>query len=156
MKKILSVILLSLLLQVQVSATTIPSGTLVVVQPQQEIDADDVKAGDTVKFTVVQNVKVDNKVVIKSGTEVIAKTTKVKNNGILGLPGELEVSEFQILTDNNEVVRLRGSIIDKGIGRYWANVGWFFVFPLLFVKGNDGKIQKNTTHYLYTIENVNL
>ncbi len=156
MKKILSVILLSLLLQVQVSATTIPSGTLVVVQPQQEIDADDVKAGDTVKFLVAQNVKVDNDIVIKSGAEAFAQVTKVKNNGILGLPGELEVSEFQILTDNNEVVRLRGSIIDKGIGRYWANVGWFFVFPLLFVKGNDGKIQKNTTHYLYTIENVNL
>ena len=57
MKKILSVILLSLLLQVQVSATTIPSGTLVVVQPQQEIDADDVKAGDTVKFLVAAECK---------------------------------------------------------------------------------------------------
>lgn len=156
MKKILSVILLSLVLQSYVCATTIPSGTLVVVQPQYEIDADDLKTGDTVKFSVVQNVKVDNKVVIKSGTEVIAKTTKVKNNGILGIPGELQISDFQILTENNEIIRLRGTILDKGTERYWANVGWFFMFPLLFIKGNDGKIQLNTAHNLYTLEDITL
>ena len=154
MKKILSVILLSLVLQSYVYAATIPSGTLVVVEPQYVIDADNLKTGDTVKFSVVQNVKVDNKVMLKSGTEVIAKATKVKNNWLLGIPGELQISDFQIVTENNEIIRLRGTILDKGTERYWANVGWFFMFPLLFIKGNDGKIQLNTAHHLYTIEDT--
>ena len=57
MKKILSIIMLSLLLQSQIYAATIPEGTMLVVQPQKEINADNVKEGDRVNFTVVQPVK---------------------------------------------------------------------------------------------------
>ena len=90
------------------------------------------------------------------GTEVIAQVVKKKNNFILGIPGEIQVNNFQILTSDNEIIRLRGSIIDKGDSKYWAHVGWFFLLPLLFVKGNDGKIPVNTSHTLYTMENIEL
>lgn len=156
MKKILSVIMLSLLLQSQIYAATIPEGTMLVVQPQKEINADNVKEGDRVNFTVVQPVKVNNEVVIKSGREVTAEVVKKRNNGILGIPGELELGNFELLTPNNDIIRLRGTVADKGEGRYWANAGWFFLFPILFIKGNDGKIRVNSTHRLYTVEDINL
>ncbi len=148
MKKILSVIMLSLLLQSQIYAATIPEGTMVVVQPQKGIDADN--------FTVIHPVKVNNEVVIKSGREVTAEVVKKKNNGILGIPGELELGNFEMAASNNDIIRLRGTVVDKGEGRYWANVGWFFLFPILFVKGDDGKIPVNSTHRLYTVEDINL
>ncbi|MBR1425257.1 hypothetical protein IJ579_06820 [bacterium] len=156
MKKILSILLLILLLQVQTSALVLPSGTAIVVQPQYEIDADDVKIGSQVKFTVAQPVKVDNTVAIKVGTEIIAKVVKKKNNGILGISGYIQLGEFSIINSNNEIIMLSGSISDYGDNRYWANVGWIFVFPLLFIKGNDGKIPKHSTHILYTIEDSNI
>lgn len=156
MKKILSIIMLSLLLQSQIYAATIPEGTMLVVQPQKEIDADNVKEGDRVNFTVVQPVKVNNEVVIKSGREVTAEVVKKKNNGILGIPGELELGNFEMVASNNDIIRLRGTVVDKGEGRYWANVGWFFLFPILFIKGDDGKIRVNSTHRLYTVEDFNL
>ena len=83
MKKIITLLLVFLLLQMHAFALNVPSGTLVVVQPQKIIDADDLKIGDDVKFAVVQPVKVNNKTVLPIGTEVLAKVTKKKNNCVL-------------------------------------------------------------------------
>ena len=156
MKKIFTLFLLGLFMQIQVYASTIPSGTLVVIQPQNMIDADEVRVGDTVSFVVVEPVKHDGQVIIKAGSEVLGTVTKRRNNSILGIPGELEVSDFKLKTQNGNMIRLRGAILDKADNRYWANIGWVFVFPLLFIKGNDGKIMQNTTHMLYTAEDINL
>ena len=118
MKKILSALLIGLFIQTQVCAKILPQGTLVMVQASTIIDADDVKLGETVSFKTLKPVKVNGEVVIPQGTEVNAKVTKRKNNGILGIPGEIEVSEFQIMTQNNEVINLSGIVQDKGDGRY--------------------------------------
>ena len=158
MKKILSIMFMALLLQMPLvaGATTLQQGSVVVVQPQKLVDADDYKEGDTVKFLVLQPVKVNGEIVIKSGTEVLATVVKKKNNFIFGGPGEIQLDNFHIYTKDNEIIRLRGSVIDKGEGKYWAHIGWFFLFPILFVKGNDGKIQANTNHTLFTLEDINL
>ena len=156
MKRFFTGLLLVLLLQLQVCAITVPSNTLVVIQSQKLIDADNVKIGDNVSFRVSQPVKIEDRVVIPVGTEVKATVVKKKNNGILGIPGNIQIGEFQILTKNNEVLRPSGNVYDEGTNRYWANVGWIFVFPLLFIKGNDGKIQPTLTHMLYTAEDINL
>ena len=148
-------LLLLLLLQLHAGAKNIPSGTLFVIQPQKLIDADDVKIGDQVNFHISQPVKAKGENVIPVGTEVIARVVKKKNNGILGIPGQIEIGEFQIKNTNN-TIRLSGNISDSGENRYWANVGWIFVFPLLFIKGNDGKIQPYSTYMLYTAEEVDL
>lgn len=153
MKRFLVGILTILFLQIQTFALNMPSGTPVVVQPQKVIDADEVKEGDNVKFTVIQPVKVNDETIINTGTEVNAKIVKRKNNGLLGIPGELEISEFNILTPENEIIRLTGTVTDKGEGRYWANVGWIFIItiPVVFIKGNDAKIPVNRTYILYSI-----
>ena len=155
MKKIF-VCLICLLLQIPAFATTLPQGTPVTIQADREIDADRVKTGQTVNFTVVQPVRVNNTLLIKSGTEVTAQVVNKKNNFILGVPGELELNNFQIRNSDGNIIRLRGTILDQGEGKYWANIGWFFLFPILFVKGNDGKIPANIQHTLYTLEDITL
>lgn len=156
MKKFIIGILLCFLMSAQSFATTLPSGTLVTVQPTKKIDADKVKEGDLVEFVVNQTVKNNNDIFIKAGAIVIGQVTKKKNNFILGVPGELHVGNFRVEGQNGEIINLRGNIIDEGDNRYWAHIGWFFLFPILFVKGDDGFIQMNSTHLLYTIEDVNL
>ncbi len=91
MKKFFALLFLCLFIKSNVMAVTIPQGTLVVVQPAKLIDADKVRTGDKVLFSVTQPVKINGETVIKMGTEVNAKITKRKNNGILGIPGELDV-----------------------------------------------------------------
>ena len=156
MKKIIALITLCFFLNVQVQATTIPAGTSVIIQPQQEIDADDVRTGDTLSFTVVYPIKENGNVLIKSGTEVLGQVTKKRNNFIFGIPGKLEVGNFKIVKENGETINFRGTIIDKAENRYWANIGWVFLFPLLLIKGDDGKIPMTLTYSLYTINDIEL
>ena len=61
---------------------------------------------------------------------------------------------FSLLTEDNQKIYLRGIVKNKGMGREWANIGWFFLFPLLFIKGEDGKIEAGSCQTLYTINDI--
>lgn len=156
MKKIIALFLLCALAQTQVLAVTLPAGTPVHIRPVNTIDADKDKLGDVVNFEVTIPVKVDNKTVIKPTTSVTGKVIKHKNNCLIGVPGHIEIGNLFIQTDNGKEIYLRGSVYNEGENRYWSNIGWFFMFPLLFIKGDDGKIQSNSNHILYTLEDVSL
>ncbi len=129
----------------------IPAGTPVSIYTPDEIDADDVKLGKNVDFIVQEGVSINNHVVISAGSHVIGQITKKKNNFILGIPGSIEVGNFRVKTIDNKFVNLRGLVQDKGTGREWANIGWFFLFPVLFIKGDDGKIPAGMYQIVYTI-----
>ena len=157
MKKRVSSIIVSVLILVSNTGIIyakeifIAPGTAVTVYTENEIDADDVQAGQNLDFIVQESVIIDDNMVIPSGTHVTAQVTKRKNNFILGIAGELQVSNFKIKTSDNHIINLRGVIIDKGTNRAWCNIGWFFLFPLIFIKGNDGKIPAGTYQIVYTI-----
>lgn len=156
MKKFISLVLCLSFICLQASAVVLPDGKAISVKPVQEIDADDLKQGETVRFEVAQPVKVKGETVIKQGTEVTAQIARLKNNFILGIPGEIELTNFQLITSDNEPIPLRGTVSDKGEGRYWAHIGWIFMFPLLFVKGGDGKIPATVQYTMYTMEEADL
>ena len=154
MKKIIALFLICIMSQIATFAGTLYSGSLVTVQPTKKLDADKLKEGELVDFFVTIPVRVDDKIVIKAGTPVTAQVTRKKNNFILGVPGALELSNFKIARDNGDIISLRGTVADEGENRYWVHIGWFFLFPVLFIKGDDGKIEMNTNHMLYTLEDI--
>lgn len=156
MKKIVALLLLLTLIHTQVLAVTLSAGTPVHIQPIKTIDADKDKLGEVVNFQVIVPVKIDGKTVVKPGTIVTGKIIKHKNNCIIGVPGHIEIGNLFIQTEEGQDIYLRGSVYDEGNNRYWSNIGWFFLFPLLFIKGDDGKIKMNTHHILYTLEDVKL
>lgn len=156
-KKILSILFcLTLLLLQNLTAVAqtirIPAGTPITIYVEEEIDADDVQLNQNINFMVLDPIYINNKLVIKSGTSVTGQVIKLKNNSILGISGEIQIGNFRI-ADSNQVINLRGNITNKGTNRAWVNVGWFFwvALPLIFIKGNDGKISAGTYQILYTI-----
>lgn len=156
-RKMLSCLLCFLLISLQnlpVLAQTIkiPAGTPITVYVDAEIDADDVQVDENINFIVQDPVYINDKLAIKSGTSVVGQVVKLKNNSILSIPGEIQIGNFRI-SDSNQIINLRGNITNKGTNRAWVNVGWFFwvALPLLFVKGNDGKISAGTYQILYTV-----
>ena len=157
MKKVLTIIMFLIMFGVQsipvfAVETKIPANTPIIVYSEEEIDADDVKLNQNVSFRVQSPVSINNKTVIKAGTEVIGQVTKRKNNSILGIPGEIQIGNFKI-NNGEQFINLRGTITDKGENRAWVNVGWLFwvTLPVVFIKGNDGKIQAGQEQILYTI-----
>lgn len=159
MKKILSLILtINFLFPNIALAYKIPAGTVVSVITEKEIDADDVKLGQKLEFITLDPIKSNGITLIKPGTQVIGQVTKKKNNGLLGIAGELQISNFQLRTSQNKFSPLRGIIQEKGEGRAWCNFGWIFIItiPIVFIKGNDAKIAPGQYHILYTIEDISI
>ncbi len=149
MKKFLSSLLIFMMMTMPCFAIEVPHGKAVQVQSSQKVDADIHKEGSTVKFQIAHPVIINNKVVFTRGTEVIGTVVHRKNNGIIGIPGSIEVGNFYINNNNGEQTYLTGTIKNEGDNRYWANIGWFFLFPILFIKGDDGFIKTNNIYTLY-------
>ena len=156
MKKIIALLLVCLFMHTQAMAAILPAGSVVHVKPTKTIDADKVKEGEQVEFQVVLPVKANGTVLIKPGTIVTGQVTQKKNNFILGVPGNIEIGNFRIYLDDKDPITLRGYVSDEGENRYWVHIGWFFLFPVLFVKGDDGKINMNSNHVLYTVDDARL
>lgn len=157
MEKIFAVLLFVILLfNNVVFAIEIPAGTPLIVTADKEIDADEVKLNQSVFFTTLEPIKVNGKTAIKSGAKVTGQVVKLKNNALIGLPGEIQVANLKLRTPQGDYININGIVSDKGNGRYWANAGWLFLFPLLFIKGDDGKIQAGTQHTLRTLEDYSV
>ncbi len=156
-KKIFSLIIFFIIISTHYGSVLakeikIPAGTPIMIYSEKEIDADDVKMNENISFVVQNPVYVNDKIVIKADTEVVGQVIKRKNNSILGISGEIQVGNFKI-KHSNQVINLRGTIINKGDNRAWVNLGWIFwiTLPMVFIKGNDGKIPAGTYQMLYTI-----
>lgn len=132
------------------SIIEMPAGTPVSLSFDKTLDADEIKEGDKVDLTVVEPVKINGFVAIKAGTPVTGEIVHLKNNGILGIPGEIKVGNIVLKTSQGDIIRFRGTIDDKGIRRGWANIGWILVWPLIFVKGDDAKIVSGSYRMMYT------
>lgn len=142
------------LLQVSVSAAVLPEKTNIIVKPKKMINADHVKEGSTVYFETVHPVTINDEIVIKPGTKVTAKVNQKKNNFIFGIPGMIEVGSFELHMSHNVIVPLQGIIEQDGTSRRWVNWGLLFLPPMIFIKGEDGKIPTSHTIDLYTLEPI--
>ena len=150
MKKILSIIFLLVFMPMEALSIEVPAEITVTIRPSQEINADNLRVGDTILFQTVENVMNGNDVVFKRGTEVSAIVKRKRNNFIFGAPGEILIGNFQVWADDGSRVALDGSVANMGTARYWIILPGIFVPPLFFVKGNDAKIAPSSTFTLYT------
>ncbi len=128
----------------------IPAGTTVRIAADKEIDADNNKEGDNVYFTLLNPIIIEDYEVVKSGLRVEGRVIDKHNNFIFGKPGNITLGDFKLELANGEFIDLHGELYDKGEARWWANIGWLIVWPLLFVKGDDGKISQGTSKILHT------
>lgn len=134
----------------------LPAGTAITIRNKQEINADHVREGQIVDFIVDSPVTLNGLTVIKPNASVTAEVINKRNNFIFGIPGDLQVGNFKLTNLNNKSINLTGTISKKGTSRYWAHIGWLIVWPLLLVKGEDGKIPAGTRHTIYTMGDVYL
>lgn len=131
------------------------AGKPVTLKAEKELDPDELQANQNVTFLVESAVKNNGQTVIKAGELVTALIGTKKNNFIFGIPGKMTVVNFKTKTIDGQDVTLRGDIAQKGESRYWANFGWLgYLFPLLFVKGDDAIIAPSTSFNLSILEEV--
>ncbi|WP_018249453.1 hypothetical protein [Orenia marismortui] len=123
------------------------SGTPVLLQLNDTLTADTVNMGDEVALTVVQDVVVDGKVVIKAGSTAFATITAAEDNGFLGKAGKMGLKVNSVTTVDGTSVALSGTRFIQGEDKSTMSVvvGVFICAPFLLMKGEEAVIPANTT-----------
>jgi hypothetical protein len=135
-----------------------PPGTLLDGPPvklklAQTVSSADAKVNDHIAFTVIEEVRVDNVVVIPKGADAIATVTEAEHKKSMGRAGKLNVVIDSARLADGEKVSLRASKEAKGGGHVGAMTGaivatsiiFFPAAPLfLFIHGKDITIPQGT------------
>lgn len=153
MKHTIALLTIITLLGLPVQAEILPAGTPVQVVIDNEVDADDVKEGETITGHLLAPVKQNGVVVFPAGTPVKGQVTRKKNNFIFGISGKIELGRFKLIPPDGQVIPLTGEYQRKGNSRVAGSlVGAYFILLPIFVKGQDGKIESGAEMTMYTVQ----
>lgn len=123
---------------------TIKAGTPVPVRIDETVSSETATAGQTVRCFVTRDVFVDDFIVIKAGTEVVAEVTYSQKTGSLGKEGKVFLVVRDTVAVDNTKVPLRSSLSQTGDER--VALSWL-VCP--FIKGTQSMIPSGTETKAY-------
>lgn len=140
------------------SIVTLPAGTPIVLRNMEAIDSSNIANGSSVMFTVVNDVIVDDKVVIKAGSVVNAQVTYAKKKNYAGVAGEITVSDFAVKAVDGTYIPLRATLNAKGEEKMGLSIGLglFICVLFLLMKGDEAVIPSGTTKSVYTMMDVKI
>lgn len=139
-----------------VNTIIIPSGTPVVISNNQYLDSSQIHSGDKVYFTIVNEVKIDGKTLIKAGSQVDATITFAKKKGMIGEPGVITISDFSTKAVDGSMVPLRARVYATGQDKSDLSLilGVTVCLPFLLMKGKDAVLPNGVTRTAYTQSEV--
>lgn len=139
-----------------VNKIKIPVGTPIIVQNLGPINSQDVQEGTEVNFKVLSDVRVGNKVVIKSNTPVSAQVTFAKDRGMVGEPGRITISDFSTKAIDGTYIPLRATLSAKGKDKQTLSLvlGVVVCLPFLLMRGESAQLNAGTTKTIYTAADV--
>lgn len=146
-------------------AVTIPVGTIVTMKNLDAIESKTLQEGDTVRFSVAEDVLVGDVVAIPRGMEADATVTKARKAGRFGRDGKIEITYGTVRGADGTPVPL--TIGEKTKEQYKRTAGAvgasaagaIILGPVglvggLFVKGNDVNIPEGSEMYAETKDNT--
>lgn len=145
--------------------TTIPAGTIVTLENMDELSSKVVQEGDIVRFTVAEDVIVEDTIAIPKGMETDATITKARKSGRFGKDGKIEITYGNVRAADGTPVSLT---VGEKVKEQYKNMagavgasaaGAIILGPVglvggLFVHGNDVEIPAGTPMYAETSEDV--
>ena len=143
----------SLSLSAQPAPFVLHDGTPVRMRLSRTLSSHDAQLGETVDFEVLDDVKVEDRVVVKRGAVALATVTEAQPKRRMGRGGKLNVNIDSVRLANGDKVALRAIKESKGGGHQGAMTGaivgtaivFFPAAPLfLLMHGKDITIPKGT------------
>lgn len=119
--------------------------TTVILRLMQNVSTKNMKVGDQVEFTVVEDVAVDGKTVIEKGSIVISRVSIAEKPDYLGEPGFIQVAPQHVLGVDGQEVRLTGTYGSSGKDKETSTVICAALcLPLGLRKGGHPSIAEGT------------
>lgn len=130
---------------------TIPEGTRVAVKSLEGVSSESGKMGQTIRFEVVRDVVVKNKVVIKAGAPAIGEVLKAESKRAVGREGILLVGIRYATAIDTTQVPVRASLEEKGEERFGLSIALGIVLCPLFLlmKGKEAEIPAGTEYTVF-------
>lgn len=150
----------------ELTDVTLPANTVFKISLNEEVSSKTNLAGDPVHFTVEEDVKVDDVLVLPRGAQGSGVITKVTRPKFFGRSGSLEISFDQVFSiDDDTIPTVLGPEAKEQMKMQAAAVGASAIGALalgpiglvggFFVKGKDVEMPAGTELYIQTREDVN-
>lgn len=133
----------------------LPEGMAIQLETRQEISSKTAHAGDPVDLTVAKPIVIGGVTLIPAGSPAIGEVSRVRDNGLLGRSGKLDIKVSVIKTGKVDVP-VRGERNSKGKSGTLGAVGAGIVFlPLaVIVRGKDVKLPAGTRFEVYADQEI--
>lgn len=144
-------------LAMNASGLRLPANTPIIIRCDETITTNDVVSGTTVKFSVLQDVKGANGVVlVKAGSPVTAQITFAKKRGRIGGSGQITISDFHTTAVDGTYIPLSGTVSQNPDDKMVLSVCLgVLICPLfLLMRGEDAQVPAGTTKTSYTAAEV--
>jgi hypothetical protein len=143
--------------------TTLPDGTELVVRLEQSLSSEKAHAGDAVKLTVVQALKISDCTVIAQDAVVEGRVIVARRKTHFGRNGLLDIAAERVQVADGSWVRLRHARVKTadpamtGFSKVGTTAGLIWYAPaapviLIFAKGKEVWIPKSARFKVYTDE----
>jgi hypothetical protein len=125
---------------------TIPAGTFILLRTTTTLTPDKFKVGDRVDLTVLSDVIVEGKVLVKAGTIAYGEISQSEEPGLFGKPGKLAVTLKSVSAADGTMVPISGNKVVEGKDKSTQSILLFLFLCVLFVfdKGGDAVIPAGT------------
>lgn len=149
----------------ELEQVTLPANTVFKISMNEDLSSKTNQVGDAVHFSVEEDVKVDDVVVLPRGAQGSGVVTKVTRPKVFGQNGSMEISFNQVFSiDDEEIPTYLGTESKEQIKMAGAAVGASVIGALalgpvglvggLFVKGKHVQIPAGSVLYIQTQQDV--
>ena len=146
--------------QGQVSPVSIPEGTKISVQLEQDLSGDTSQEGQVVQLSVVREVRIGDVVVIAQGANVTGKVTLAQPKRRMGRTGKIDFSIERVTAVDKSDISLRYTVnkieggsraVSTGALTAGVAIGFFPAAPFVLLRmGNEAIVGKGTIFEVFT------
>jgi hypothetical protein len=142
------------------ATVTIPAGTRIFGELQQEVssDIDEFDVGDLVTGRVWRNVVVDGQTVIAAGAPMTLQVAAIQKRRTFGRAGNVEVRAVSVMAADGSEIFLDGGYDRKGESRVVlsSTLAALVAWPTLFIKGKEAVLPPGTVFDASVPANTNV
>ncbi len=130
--------------------------TPVIIQNNSEINAKEITSGNTIDFSVVQDVKTSSgEIIIKAGTPVSARID-IEKRGCIGKSAEIKITDFHTTAVDGTYIPLSSTVSvnpdDRMVLSIVLSVCICFLF--LLIRGRNAVLPEGTVKTVYTAADI--
>ena len=134
------------------------SGPAIDAKITETINGSAAQVGQRILMVVDKDIKLNGKVVISAGAQVIAEITDATSKNYAGIPGKLLVSFKTVKAIDGQDISISGTKERKGEDKMLPAIGLGLVCcPLFFLmQGGEGVIPAGQIITVYTVQNADI